>query len=97
MQHDTDVGRPAEKKFERRHIAWFPGTSNYPFSPCKYIPQADDEATISPNDQLIMIFDRIGSLSSEDFSFLSEESAIAYADQVYKQRSSMIMQHPKDD
>ena len=44
-----------------------------------------------------MIFDRIGSLSSEDFSFLSEESAIAYADQVYKQRLSMIMQHPKDD
>lgn len=65
----------------------FPGTSCFPISPClKFEKEGGNDADttkISENDQLIKIFDRLGShITEEDLSFLSDKTAIEYAEQV---------------
>lgn len=65
----------------------FPGTSCFPISPChKFEKESSSDADttkISENDQLIKIFDRLGSqITEEDLSFLSDKTAIEYAEQV---------------
>lgn len=69
----------------------FPGHSCFPISPChKYEKESasdPDTTKISENDQLIKIIDRVGGdLSKEDLSFLSDDTAIEYAQQVSSQR-----------
>lgn len=67
----------------------FPGTSCFPISPChKHGDASDAETTkISENDQLIKIFDKLSPQSDHDFSFLSDQTAIEYVEQVSQQRT----------
>lgn len=70
------------RKLEKRIL--FPGSSCFPISPCKkYGDSSDKETTkISENDQLIKILDVVSQLGEQDFSFLSDQTAIEYAEQV---------------
>lgn len=72
----------------------FPGSSCFPISPCPRYEENDknNETTrISENDQLIKIFDQIGQLNGNDFSFLSDKTAIEYAEQVSSQRKGTTL------
>ena len=67
----------------------FPGSSCFPISPCHRYEESNGEqetTKISENDQLIKIFDQISPLAEQDYSFLSDQTAIEYAEQVNSQR-----------
>ena len=67
----------------------FPGSSCFPVSPSNR-NQDDkndsDTLKISENDQLIKILEKVSDLQKNDFSFLSDNTAIEYAEQVSAQR-----------
>jgi mitogen-activated protein kinase 1/3 len=71
----------------------FPGSSCFPISPCQRYEESceSDTTRISENDQLIKIFDQLGRLNGNDFSFLSDKTAIEYAEQVSSQRKGSTL------
>lgn len=83
--------RKGGREIQKRVL--FPGSSCFPISPCqRYEESCDSDTTrISENDQLIKIFDQLGQLDGNDFSFLSDKTAIEYAEQVSSQRKGQTL------
>mmetsp|Transcript_34507 Transcript_34507/g.6217 ORF Transcript_34507/g.6217 Transcript_34507/m.6217 type:complete len:115 (+) Transcript_34507:698-1042(+) len=58
----------------------FPGNSCYPLSPDANQQYIDEDSPCNPSDQLNLILEMLGTPSSEDKQFISDENARIYLD-----------------
>ena len=75
----TMLKENAKSQLERKPL--FPGTSWYPLSPRSSQLKAskkDKHNTISKEDQLWVIIDKLGTPSEEDTAFISDKGALSY-------------------
>ena len=69
-EKDRSKKQNGYKDFSKHYL--FPGDSCYPLSPCSKNKQENNQF-LSDNDQLIKIFEVLGSPSQSDLSFLDQE------------------------
>ena len=73
----TMLKENAKSQFERKPL--FPGTSWYPLSPSSSMQASKKrDNSVSKEDQLWVIIDKLGTPCEEDASFISDPGALAY-------------------
>ena len=73
----TMLKENAKSQFERKPL--FPGTSWYPLSPSSNMQASKKrDNSVSKEDQLWVIIDKLGTSCEEDSSFISDSGALVY-------------------